>query len=79
MKIVIAIDSFKGSLTSLQAGNAVKDAINRLDDKHQVLVKPLADGGGDIADPWYSGDFETTYCDVVRGCEALIKKLNNQY
>ena len=45
MKIVIAIDSFKGSLTSLQAGNAVKDAINRLDDKHQVLVKPLADGG----------------------------------
>ena len=45
MKIVVAIDSFKGSLTSLQAGNAVKDAINRLDDKHQVLVKPLADGG----------------------------------
>ena len=45
MKIVVAIDSFKGSLTSLQAGSAVKDAINRLDDKHQVLVKPLADGG----------------------------------
>lgn len=45
MKIVVAIDSFKGSLTSLQAGNAVKDAINRLDDKHRVLVKPLADGG----------------------------------
>ncbi len=32
MKIVVAIDSFKGSLTSLQAGQAVKEAILRLDD-----------------------------------------------
>lgn len=31
MKIVIAIDSFKGSLSSLQTGSAVKDAILRLD------------------------------------------------
>ena len=26
----------------------------------------------DIADPWYTGDFETTYADVLEGCEALI-------
>lgn len=45
MKVVIAIDSFKGSLSSLQAGNAVKDAICRLDGNAEVLVKPLADGG----------------------------------
>ena len=45
MKIVIAIDSFKGSLTSLQAGNAVKDAILRLNRSAEVIVKPLADGG----------------------------------
>lgn len=45
MKIVVAIDSFKGSLSSLQAGNAVKDAICRLDGNAEVLVKPLADGG----------------------------------
>lgn len=45
MKVVIAIDSFKGSLTSLQAGNAVKDAIKRLDKNANILVKPLADGG----------------------------------
>ena len=25
-----------------------------------------------IADPWYTGDFETTYADVLEGCEALI-------
>jgi len=45
MKVVIAIDSFKGSLSSLQAGNAVKDAVHRLSKDAEVIVKPLADGG----------------------------------
>lgn len=27
---------------------------------------------GDIADPWYTGDFDVTYDDVVAGCEALL-------
>lgn len=26
----------------------------------------------DVADPWYTGDFDTTYQDVSRGCEALL-------
>ena len=26
----------------------------------------------DVADPWYTGDFEATYCDVVEGCERLL-------
>ncbi len=29
----------------------------------------------DVADPWYTGDFETTYRDVDRGCRALLKTL----
>ena len=29
----------------------------------------------DIADPWYTGNFDETYRDVVEGCEALFKKL----
>lgn len=40
-------------------------------------VKKLLDftnHGGDIADPWYSGDFTATYRDIVEGCEAIIKK-----
>jgi len=45
MKIVIALDSFKGSLTSLEAGAAVRDAVLRLDSTAEVIVKPLADGG----------------------------------
>lgn len=29
----------------------------------------------DIADPWYTGDFHTTYNDVRTGCQALLEKL----
>ena len=43
MKILVAIDSFKGSLSSLEAGNAVKSGIEKLCD--EVVVRPIADGG----------------------------------
>ncbi len=29
----------------------------------------------DIADPWWTGDFEITYQDILEGCEALLKHL----
>lgn len=45
MKVVIAIDSFKGSLSSLEAGNAIAEGIKRVDAHAEVIVRPLADGG----------------------------------
>ena len=30
---------------------------------------------GDVADPWYTGNFEITYTDIVEGCEALLNEL----
>ena len=35
----------------------------------------FAGEGGDIADPWYTGNFNETYDDVLRGCKALIEKI----
>ena len=32
----------------------------------------------DIADPWYTGDFEATYRDVVEGCSALLETLTGK-
>ena len=29
---------------------------------------------GDVADPWYTGDFEATWQDVLLGCNALLKQ-----
>ena len=31
-----------------------------------------------IDDPWYTGDFEATYRDVVMGCEALLEKIKKE-
>ena len=45
MKVLIAIDSFKGSLTSEMAGNAAKEGIIRAIPEANVTVSPLADGG----------------------------------
>lgn len=30
---------------------------------------------GDVADPWYTGDFEATWKDILEGCQCLLKKL----
>ena len=44
MKVVVAIDSFKGCMTSLEAGTFIKEAIEETCDA-KVQVFPLADGG----------------------------------
>ncbi|MBQ9140671.1 MAG: low molecular weight phosphotyrosine protein phosphatase, partial [Lachnospiraceae bacterium] len=36
---------------------------------------PIAGISRDVADPWYTGDFQETYDDVMVGCEALLKLL----
>lgn len=45
MKVVVSIDSLKGSLSSLEAGNAIKEGISHVIPDAEVLVRPLADGG----------------------------------
>ncbi len=45
MKVVIAVDSFKGSLSSMEAGRAIEEGIYLADPETEVAVRPLADGG----------------------------------
>lgn len=33
---------------------------------------------GDVADPWYTGDFSTTWRDVAEGCRGLLKAITSQ-
>ena len=35
----------------------------------------FAGSGRDVADPWYTGDFETTYDDVLAGCKGLLEQI----
>ena len=43
-------------------------------------VKKLLDfaDGSDIADPWYTGNFDITYDDVLQGCEGLLEYLTEK-
>ncbi|MGY0400237.1 MAG: glycerate kinase, partial [Ostreibacterium sp.] len=45
MKIVIAIDSFKGSASSLALADHIKKGIKKVDEKSEVIICPIADGG----------------------------------
>lgn len=40
-----------------------------------VRLLDIAGTCRDVADPWYTGDFDTTYRDVLAGCTALLEKL----
>lgn len=55
MKIVIVMDSFKGSLSSMQAGAAARAGVLRAHPGAQVVVMPLADGGEGTADALIEG------------------------
>ena len=44
-------------------------------DDPQGKVRPLLDfttRPGDIADPWYTGDFDAAYRDILEGCQGLL-------
>ena len=45
MKVTIAIDSLKGSLSSMEAGQAASEGVRRVYPDAEVYVRPLADGG----------------------------------
>lgn len=55
MKIVVPIDSFKGSLSSIEAGRAVEKGILKVNNDAEVVVCPLADGGEGTVDALAAG------------------------
>lgn len=63
MRIVIAIDSFKGSLTSYEAGNSIADGIRSAMPDANITIRPLADGG------------EGTVAALTAGNNGIIKNI----
>lgn len=76
MKVVVAMDSFKGSMCSIEAGNAVKKGIEKVCDA-RVVVKPLADGGEGTTEALVEGLGGTFVTLEVTG--ALGNRLNVRY
>ena len=49
------------------------------DKQNKVRKLPeFAGSGKDIADPWYTGDFDETFADISEGCDGLLKFLGIQ-
>lgn len=67
MKIVIAIDSFKGCMTSSQAGEAAKTGILRVLPDADVIVRPMADGGEGTVDALAAGRVKEDAAAEVQG------------
>lgn len=47
-------------------------------EKKVSLLLDYTDHPRDVADPWYTGDFEKTYEDVLAGCQGFLKYLREQ-
>lgn len=44
-------------------------------DNKVYKLRDFTSSPGDIADPWYSGDFDTTYEQVLEGCQKLLESI----
>ncbi|MGO5115470.1 low molecular weight protein-tyrosine-phosphatase [Candidatus Avoscillospira sp. LCP25S3_F1] len=42
------------------------------------LLLDFTDRPGQVADPWYTGDFQATWEDVLEGCVGLLRHIDNQ-
>lgn len=64
-------------IIGMEARN-VRDIMTFIDEDPDDKVCRLLDYSNnprDIADPWYTGNFDITYQDVVEGCEAFLKSI----
>lgn len=55
----------------------IKRIIPEDPEKKIQLMMSYTGRNRDVADPWYTGDFETTFQDILSGCEAFLDSLNN--
>ena len=61
-----------GDYTEVPAGESISGS--GISGKVHMMME-FAGLSRDVADPWYTGDFEQTYQDVLAGCSALLKML----
>ena len=61
-----------GDYSSVDAGKALEDS--GISGKVHMMME-FAGISRDVADPWYTGDFEQTYQDVLAGCQGLLERI----
>lgn len=77
-QVLTGADGDKFDLFLCMDDSNVARAKRILGEKNAHKCKKLlsyAGENGDVADPWYTGDFQTAYQDILRGIEGLLKRL----
>jgi protein-tyrosine phosphatase len=78
----ITMTDYKNSDMIIAMDDANVRSLNRMlcGDPEEKIVKLLSfcSLDRDIADPWYTGDFDATYNDILMGCRGLISHLKAQ-
>ena len=68
---LIGMDRYNiANMTRIAGGDPKRKIYKLLDFTHRR--------GEDIADPWYTGNFDETYDDVVLGCRALLERISDK-
>ena len=69
--LLIGMDSWNiRNMRNICGGSDPEDKI--------VMLMDFTRRPGDVADPWYTGDFEATWRDVLESCQALLAKLGKK-
>ena len=76
-KIVVAIDSFKGSLSTFEAGKAIEEAAKEMYENSEVTISPIADGGEGTVEAIISASNGEHVRTVV--CNPLGEKIEATY
>lgn len=61
--------------------NNIRNAMRIFGEDKENKVKKLMSYTGenkDVADPWYTGNFDITYKDIINGCSALLESLKEE-
>ena len=58
--------------------NILRISGNKDKDKKISLLLDYTDHPRDVADPWYTGDFEKTYEDIMAGCKGLLEHIQQK-
>ena len=66
------------AMLKIKKGDTVRVIAGKDKEKKISLLLDYTDHPRDVADPWYTGDFETAYQDILAGCRGLLAALTAQ-
>ena len=73
--IILSDSAHKVTLLKQWLNAPINDPYGEADRMNEVNKEMVNDKMVNISDPWYTGDFEKAYNDILQGCQALLNQL----